>query len=81
MISQGIFVIIVLSENGISPVPATHIPQPMPDPERLFHFRAVANTPSEINGAGRTPDDFQSRFNIKKDWNAGGLQTDDDIFK
>ena len=28
----------------ISPVPATRIPQPMPDPERPFHFRAVANT-------------------------------------
>ena len=51
MISQGTFVITVLSENGISPVPATRVPQPMPDPERPFHFRAVANTPSEINGA------------------------------
>ena len=36
------------------------VPQPIPDPENLFHFKYVNATPStNENGRPRAPDDFQ----------------------
>ena len=45
---------------------ANRIPQPVPDPDRPFHYMHVAVTPSETAGEPRSVDDWQPRANIKQ---------------
>jgi hypothetical protein len=54
------------------------IPKPMPDYSADgMHYMSVLNTPSHINGAPRTVDDFQPRKQVKD--NLQKLSTDEEI--
>lgn len=54
------------------------IPKPMPDYSADgMHYMSVLNTPSEINGAPRTVDDFQPRKQVK--YHLQKLSTDEEI--
>lgn len=69
------------SDQGwTSPLPMKGIPQPIPDPENLFHFKHVKETPStDENGRPRAPDDFQPRANIKKLVSEGALSSKEEV--
>ena len=63
-----------------SPLPMKRVPQPIPDSEKLYHFKPVnETTTTSDNGQPRTPDDFQPRANIKKLVNSGGLSSTEEI--
>ena len=65
-------------------LPANRIPQPVPDPDRPYHYMHVAATPSETaGGEPRSVGDWQPRANITKLFNAGkiSLQQQDEITK
>ena len=63
-------------------LPANRVPQPVPDPDRPFHYMHVAVTPSE-RGLPRPVDDWQPRANITKLFNNGkiSLHQQDEITK
>jgi hypothetical protein len=54
------------NESGWIVSACNKIPKPMPDYSADgMHYMSVLNTPSEINGAPRTVDDFQPRKQVK----------------
>ena len=69
------------SDQGwTSPLPMKGVPQPIPDPENLFHFKYVKETPStDENGRPWAPDDFQPRANIKKLVRQGALSSKEEV--
>ena len=64
----------------MTPEAVQRIPQPIPDPDRLYHFKKVYDT-SNVNeyGTHRTPDDFQPRACIKKAFTDGCLEEIDNV--
>ena len=61
--------------------PIKGIPQPVPDPENPLYYKSVDATPTEspINGKPRESDDFQPRWNIRKQWDDGQLSIKKEI--